>query len=58
MEESDSLKAQTELCREMYLLFSSLVTELTDLCIQSQLALEQYSRNLGEKLIPDQVRYW
>lgn len=47
--------ASIELCNGMYKEFSSLVEEMTNLCIESEKQLEEYKQNLHEKIIPEKV---
>ena len=47
--------AQTSMCNEIYRVFSSLVAELTDLCVKSQMSLDEYKQSLPNLAIPNTV---
>lgn len=48
---------QSELCEGLYKQFSNLVEEMTNLCVESEKQLEEYKKNLHEKVIPEKVKY-
>ena len=47
--------AQTSMCNEIYRVFSSLVAELMDLCVKSQMSLDEYKQSLPNLAIPNTV---
>ena len=50
-----SVSEQKEICNDIYKQFSTLVTQLTDLCANSESKLEEYKRNLDTTTIPEIV---
>ena len=50
-----SVSEQKEICNDIYKQFSTLVTQLTDLCANSESKLEEYIRNLDTTTIPEIV---
>ena len=48
-------KIQPELCEGMYQQFSAIVQEMTDLCKECENELEEFKKNLQEKVIPEKV---
>lgn len=46
---------QPELCEGMYQQFSAIVQEMTDLCKECEMELEEFKKNLQEKVIPEKV---
>lgn len=47
---------QLELCEGLYKQFSNLVEEMTNLCVESEKQLEEFKKNLQEKVIPEKVK--
>lgn len=50
------MNVEDVMCSEMYKLFSTLVTELTDVCVNSQKRLDEYKQQLPSLAIPNTVR--
>ena len=50
------MNVEDVMCSEMYKLFSILVTELTDVCVNSQKRLDEYKQQLPSLAIPNTVR--
>lgn len=48
---------QQELCNGLYTQFSAIVEEMMNLCLESEKQLEEYKKNLHEKVIPQKVFY-
>ena len=48
-------KIQPELCEGMYQQFSAIVQEMTDLCKECENELEEFKKNLQEKVIHEKV---
>lgn len=46
MNSEDIIKAQSAMCNEMYRIFSTLIAELTDVCVRSQMDLDEYKQSL------------
>ena len=53
---SDPVNVEDVMCGEMYRLFSTLVAELTDVCVNSQKRLDEYKQQLPSLAIPNTVR--
>ena len=53
---SEPVDVEDVMCSEMYKLFSTLVTELTDVCVNSQKHLDEYKQQLPSLAIPNTVR--
>lgn len=47
---------QLELCEGLYKQFSNMVEEMTNLCVESEKQLEEFKKNLQEKVIPEKVK--
>ena len=50
------MNVEDVMCSEMYKLFSTLVTELTDVCVNSQKRLDEYKQQLPSLAFPNTVR--
>lgn len=50
------MNVEDVMCSEMYKLFSTLVTELIDVCVNSQKRLDEYKQQLPSLAIPNTVR--
>ena len=55
MNSEDMIRAQGTMCNEMYRLFSTLIAELTDVCVRSQMDLDEYKHSLPDLAIPNTV---
>ena len=55
MNSEDIIKAQSAMCNEMYRIFSTLIAELTDVCVRSQMVLDEYKQSLPNLAIPNTV---
>ncbi|KAK8802811.1 hypothetical protein JH06_0503 [Blastocystis sp. subtype 4] len=53
MNSEDIIKAQSAMCNEMYRIFSTLIAELTDVCVRSQMDLDEYKQSLPNLAIPN-----
>lgn len=53
MNSEDMIRAQGTMCNEMYRLFSTLIAELTDVCVRSQMDLDEYKHSLPDLAIPN-----
>ena len=48
---------QQEFCNGLDTQFSAIVEEMMNLCLESEKQLEEYKKNLHEKVIPQKVFY-